>query len=111
MEHRYLTLDNSEIEKKQLVRNLGLLMNTQVKFGDHITAITARGKRQIGWIWRAFTTREAEPMLTLFRALVIPILEYCCQLWNPFTLGAVRQLEGVQQTFTARIRGMEELNY
>jgi hypothetical protein len=50
-------------------------------------------------------------MITLFKALVIPILEYCCQLWTPFTLGAVRQLEGVQRTFTARIRGMEELNY
>jgi hypothetical protein len=50
-------------------------------------------------------------MLTLFRALVIPILEYCCQLWTPFTLGAVRQLEGVQRTFPSRIRGMKELNY
>ena len=111
MEHHYLAPDNSEIEEKRLVRDLGVLMNTQVKFDDHITAITARGRRQMGWIWRTFRTREAEPMITLFRALVIPILEYCCQLWTPFTLGAVRQLEGVQRTFTSRIRGMEELNY
>jgi hypothetical protein len=65
----------------------------------------------MGWIWRTFRIREAEPMITLFRALVIPILEYCCQLWAPFTLGAVRQLEGVQRTFTSKIRRMEELNY
>jgi hypothetical protein len=50
-------------------------------------------------------------MITPFRALVIPILEYCCQHWTPLTLSAVRQLEGDQRTFTSRIRGMEELNY
>jgi hypothetical protein len=50
-------------------------------------------------------------MITLFRALIIPILEYCCQLWTPFTLGAIRQLERVQRTFTSRIREMEEFTY
>jgi hypothetical protein len=71
-------------------------MNTQVNFGDHIMAIIARDRQQIGWIWKAFRTREAEPMITLFRALVMSILEYCCQLWTQFTLSAVWQLEGVQ---------------
>jgi hypothetical protein len=65
----------------------------------------------MGWIRRTFRTREAEPMITLFRALVIHILEYCRQLWTPFTLGAIRQLEGVQRTFTSRIRGVEKFNY
>jgi hypothetical protein len=50
-------------------------------------------------------------MNTLFRALVVPLVKYCCQLWTPLTLGAVRQLEGVQRTFTSTISGMEKLNY
>ena len=65
----------------------------------------------MGWIWRMFRTIEAEPMLSLFRALVIPLLEYCSHLWTPFTTGAERQLDEVQQAFTSRIRGMKELNY
>jgi hypothetical protein len=84
-------------------------MNTQVKFGDHITEITARGRRQMGWIWQTFRTREANPIITLFRALVIPILEYCCLLCTPFILGAVRQLEGIQRTFTSRMEGWKSL--
>jgi hypothetical protein len=79
IEHRYLTPDNSEIEEKRLVRVLGVLLNTQVNFGYHIAAITARGRRQMGWIWRTFRAKEAEPMITLFRVLVIPILEYYAQ--------------------------------
>jgi hypothetical protein len=49
-------------------------------------------------------------MMTLFRALVLPNLEYCCQHWSLLKAGAVRKLEAVQRTFTCRISGMRELN-
>jgi hypothetical protein len=75
IKRRYVAPDNSEIEEKRHVCELGVLMNNQVNFGDHIAAITARGRQQMGWIWQTFRTREAEPMITLFRALLIPILE------------------------------------
>ena len=60
---------------------------------------------------RIFSTREKEPMLILFKSLVLPILEYCCQLWCPSALGSVRKIESVQRNFTARIRGLENLDY
>ena len=50
-------------------------------------------------------------MITLYRALVLPILEYCCQLWHPVVLGDVRKIEAVQRTFTSRITGMRQLSY
>jgi hypothetical protein len=49
-------------------------------------------------------------MITLFRALVLPNFEYCCQLWSPVKVGAVRKLEAVKRTFTFWISGMRELN-
>jgi hypothetical protein len=39
VDHRYLVPDGSEIGEKPLFRDLSVLMNTRVKFGDHITAI------------------------------------------------------------------------
>jgi hypothetical protein len=110
MPHRYLASDGTEIEEKQLVRDLGVLMCTEATFNDHIEEIVARGRQRMGWIWRTFRTREAAPMITLFRALVLPNLEYCCQLWAPLKAGAVRKLEAVQRTFTYRISGMRELD-
>ena len=50
-------------------------------------------------------------MLTLFKSLVLPILEYCSQLWSPCTIGVIRQLEAVQRSFTYKIDGMRDLNY
>ena len=56
-------------------------------------------------------TRQPNAMITLFRAMVLPHLEYCCQLWAPVTIGKVRQIESVQRSFTAKIDSVSNLNY
>ena len=50
-------------------------------------------------------------MIILFKSLVLPILEYCCQLWSPDKLGLMRKLESVQRNFTSKISGLGHLNY
>jgi hypothetical protein len=50
-------------------------------------------------------------MLILFKAMIIPILEYCCQLWDPWRVGERQELEGVQRTFTSRIKSVQHLDY
>ena len=50
-------------------------------------------------------------MMTLFSSLVIPHMEYCCQLWSPHLLGDIRRLEAVQRSFTARIAEIGHLSY
>ena len=50
-------------------------------------------------------------MLTLLKFLVIPILEYCCQLWNPWKAKDIQAIEAVQRTFTYKIPEVQHLNY
>lgn len=50
-------------------------------------------------------------MLTLFKALVIPLLEYCCQLWSPWKDGEKQSIEEVQRSFTSKIMEVRHLNY
>ena len=35
-------------------------------------------------------------MLTLLKSLVIPQLEYCCQLWNPWKAKDIQAIEAIQ---------------
>ena len=86
-------------------------MASTANFVSQIAEVASRGRQRIGWICSVFKTRVRVPMMTLYRALVLPILEYCCQLWHPQVLGLIRQVEGVQRTFTYRINGMRELSY
>ena len=43
-------------------------------------------------------------MLTLWKSMVLPILDYCSQLWSPTKVGEIQQIEQVQKKFTRKIR-------
>ena len=100
-----------DIQQVETVRDLGVLMDKKLTFKPEISSVCLKSKRQAGWIMRVFKTRAERPMLTLFKALVRPHLEYACQLWSPLKLGQVGRLEGIQRTYTARISGLGHLNY
>lgn len=59
---------------------------------------------------RAFHTREAPTLITLFKALILPIVEYCCQPWRPTNIGQMRKLEGVERTHTSRIKELNNMD-
>lgn len=99
------------IQRSNEVRDLGIIMNDNASFDTQIHAMVKKAKQNCGWILRSFRTRDAHAMLTLFRAMVLPVMEYCCQLWNPTSIGQIRELEGIQRTFTARIQNTDNMDY
>ena len=107
----YVAPDATRIERCSSLVDLGVLVSDSGEFKEHIIDSAARARRMVGWILRTFSTRDPFPMVTLFKSLVMPILEYCTQLWSPVTLGLIRTLEGVQRSFTWGINNMRELNY
>ena len=50
-------------------------------------------------------------MLTLFKSLVLPHLDYCSQLWSPNKQQEIDQLEQIQRTYTSKITGSDNLTY
>ena len=50
-------------------------------------------------------------MLILLKFLVIPLLEYCCQLWNPWKAKDIQAIEAIQRTFTYKITEVQRINY
>ena len=107
----YSRPDGGMIGEVSEVRDLGILMAKSATFDSEIGKIILKSNRQAGWILRVFKTREELPMMTLYRALIRPHLEYCCQVWSPITVGTIRRIEGVQRSYTARIARIGHLNY
>ena len=110
-EYRYLAPDRSHIETKQTVKDLGIAQSSDGNFTQHIHEVVKKARSQAGWILRTFRTREIRPMLTLYKSLVIPLLEYCCQLWSPWRAGEKQSLEAIQRSFTNRISAIKHLDY
>ena len=107
----YRTTDGTPIEQKSSIRDLGIMMSEDTTFKENIDMMVKRGKRMAGWALRTFRTRNRTVMLTLYKALIRPFIEYGCQVWNPHSIGEITKLESVQRAFTRRIDGMEGKNY
>ena len=110
-EQNYRAVDGTSIEQKSSVRDLGIMMSNDATFKENIETMVKRGKRMAGWALRTFQTRDKNVMLTLFKALIRPFIEYGCQVWSPHNIGEITKLENVQRAFTRKIEGMEGKNY
>ena len=65
----------------------------------------------MGWVSRVLQSRQRSLILTLLKSLVIPQLEYCCQLWNPWKAKDIQAIEAIQRTFTDKITEVQHLKY
>ena len=108
---QYYDNKGNPIKKSDHVKDLGVHMSSSGTFTHHINITTTKAMQLCGWILRTFTTRETLPMLTLYKSLVIPHLDYCSQLWNPNSAGAITKLETVQRNFLKKIRNIHKLSY
>ena len=111
VDFEYKTREGTTIDRKNYIVDLGVVMSDTAKFHGQNKKSAANGRGRAGWICRVFNTRGRCEMLTLYKVLVLPLLEYCSPLWSPTELGRIRELENVQRSFTRRIDGLEDLNY
>ena len=65
----------------------------------------------MGWVLRVFQSWKRSLMQTLLKYLVIPLLEYCCQLLNPWKAKDIQATEAIQSTFMYKIAEAHHLNY
>ena len=86
-------------------------MSDDLSFESHHQRKINEARRLSGWVLRVFKTREQLPMLTLFKSLILPRIEYCCILTSPFKAGEISDIEGIQRSFTAQIENVKHLNY
>ena len=73
--------------------------------------MTISASLKCGWILRTFRTRDRLLLVTLWKSLVAPILDYCCQLWCPSSQGLIQSLENVQKNYLNKITGLPDLDY
>ena len=85
-------------------------MSNTATFTLHIRNIVKKARAKMGWVLRVFQSRKRSLMLTLLKSLVIPLLEYCCQLWNPGKAKDINAIEAIR-TFTYKITEIQHLNY
>ena len=92
---------NGEIlETVSLMKDLGVLFDSKLKFSDHIDQIITKATRLLGFI-RRMTTNFTNPksFRTLYLTLVRPILLYASSVWSPIYENHSKKLERIQHKF------------
>ena len=93
------------------VLDLGNNMSGDCTFNFNISSLSKKCANLSGWIMRTFYTRDCITMLTLFKSIVLSRLDYGSQLWSPFLIKHITQLEKIQRSFPKHITGMNDMLY
>ena len=105
--HICLSPSMNIINSNDHTRDLGITMSgdCSFKFNEHIYLRTKQCRQLTGWILRTFKSRDKCTMVALFKSLVLPRLEYGCQLWSPTSVNQINAIENIQRKFTKHITG------
>ena len=89
-------------------RDLGIIVDADCLFKQHISHICRKAYCSINVIFRCFHTANIAALIISYKSFVRPMLEYCSTVWNPYIparhyLGMTDQVEKVQRYFTRRV--------
>jgi hypothetical protein len=110
-ETSYISSSGLNIQCPHDLRDLGVRMQDDCSFDEHIARVETNGRKWCSWVLRTFKTRKKDVLLILWKQLILPRIEYCSPVWLPYLRKDLERLEGIQRSFTARIEGLSEMNY
>ena len=104
-------LGDQELKPSPVERDLGVLVDNNLKFHEHTADIIRKSKRTLGIIKRSFSYLDENIMKKLYKSLVRPVIEYANVIWGPLNVGDSKLLEKVQRRATKMVKNIRNLTY
>ena len=92
-------------------KDLGVTIDHQLKFSDHIENAVKKANRVLGCLARTFRHLNKETFLLLYKAMVRPHLEYASCVWCPHLKKDKDLIEQVQRRATRLVPETKGLSY
>lgn len=99
-----------KLTKASEQKDLGVLVNPDMKWCKQICASSARANRILGQVLNGFSNHDSNIIKKMYTSLVRPHLEYAVSVWNPYLKKDIDTLERVQRRATRSIKVFGELN-
>lgn len=97
--HNY-QLNNMLLLRVTQITDLGIILDDKLSFKNHYEKIISKAKMLLGFIKRrAKEFNNVWVTKSLFCALVRPILEYACPIWDPHFQVHIDRIESIQKQF------------
>lgn len=97
--YRY-SIDGTILNEVFVMRDLGIIFTPNLSFVEHYKHIIFSASKALGLITR-MSANFSNPTTfrILYTALVLPHLEYCSPIWNPYQRTYVDSIERIQHRF------------
>jgi hypothetical protein len=109
--HSQYYLNGCLIGVSQTVTDLGVDINSSLKYDMHINKIIGKAYSRVGVLFKGFASRDVRILRQAYLTYVRPVLEYASSVWSPNLLKHINALERVQKQFTKRIPSLSHLTY
>jgi len=86
-------------------------MSSDLKSTDHCSLAYNKASRMLGMMGRTTKSRNPEILLSIYKSIVRPHLEYCTPVWSPHYRKDKELLERVHHRFTRMFSHLRHLEY
>ena len=104
-------LGEERIESVAEESDLGVNMHQTLSFSMQCVKAVKKANQALGLIKKTIVNRDKMTILSLYKSVVRPHLEYCIQAWRPYLQRDIDLMEKVQRRATKLINGMQDLTY
>jgi len=91
-------INDQPVNTVSKVRDLGVIVDSSLKFNSHISYIVAKANFRASLIHKCFVSRNPEILLRAFKVYVRPLIEYAKCVWSPHYNYAIDKIEAVQKS-------------
>ena len=90
-----ITINSTPVTIAEPVKYLGVTIAPDLKWNTHITNTCKSAKQKLGLLYRNFHLADQKTLSQLYKALVLPMLEYCSCIWDPPSITLSDKLESI----------------
>ncbi|KAK3766990.1 hypothetical protein RRG08_058905 [Elysia crispata] len=105
------TSSKHPLKTSKAEKDLGVVVDSQLNFKDHISQATTKANRILGVIRRSFDHLTDHTFVQLYKALVRPILKYGHSVWQPVLETLQQDIEDVHHRATKLIGHLKDKPY
>ena len=92
-----LHTDGVNIEKLKSFKLFGVLLDSALKFSEHISSVCKKASQQIRVLRRLRKLIPTHAKLQLYKAAILPHLTYCSTIWHFCRASNKRKVERLQE--------------
>ena len=104
-------MDGKELEQVKEEKDLGVLIDYELKFHKQTAAAIKRANSVLGHIKNSFTLLDVPALPLLYKSLVHPHLENANVIWGPYYKEDIIPIERVQRRATKLVTQYKDLPY